>query len=70
MTVSLVGLCQDKKLINKYGCDDLCTVLLSITRLYLTVHPDEFKLEDLIAYIDQILFPLLEINDEEKYTFE
>ena len=52
------------------GCQDLVTSLLSVLRLYLTITPEEFKLEDVKYFIDHILFPLLEIQDDERYTFE
>ena len=68
---STLGTMVSKKdQIEELGCDDLLTSLLSIMRLYLVAKPEEFKFEDVIAFQNHILLPLLAINDNERYTFE
>lgn len=56
--------------IETFGCEDLITTFLSICQLYVLITPTEFDLFSIITFQNNVIFPLIRADDEEREKFE
>jgi hypothetical protein len=56
--------------IETFGCEDLITTFISICQLYVLITPTEFDLFSIITFQNNVIFPLIRADDEEREKFE